>query len=351
MRNYIIRIKNRVDRSLKCLRLFKGNLFKQKFILFNTPEHGNLGDHAIAMAERQFLKKYFPLIPVIEIPGEWLRRDFFIFRRIIRKKDLLLMTGGGFMGDLWQREENLVRDILKYYPSNSIFFFPQTVYFSDTENGKKELKKSQEVYQSHNKVFLCLRDQSSYQLMKNKFKKINKIELYPDMVLGLRIKSMSISNRKNVLLCFREDKEQSISECNKRMLIDYVRQCGMLCQETSTVEKDAILYTQRGEAVYKKLEEFSNSELVITDRLHAMLFAAITGTPCIAFDNCSKKVSGVYEWIHDLPYIQITDQKQDIYMLIDKVFNSSAKEYKIPDIDAKFQQMAREIALFFGIGF
>lgn len=49
------------------------------------------------------------------------------------------------------------------------------------------------------------------------------------------------------------------------------------------------------------------AQLVITDRLHAMIFAAITETPCIAMDNKSKKVKGVYEWIRDLPYVQYAD--------------------------------------------
>ena len=55
----------------------------------------------------------------------------------------------------------------------------------------------------------------------------------------------------------------------------------------------------------KKLAAFSEVKLVITDRLHGMLFSAITHTPCIAIDNLSRKVSGVYEWIKALPYVKI----------------------------------------------
>lgn len=346
MKNEIIRIKNRVQRSLNCLSLFRGKLCKRKFILLNTPEHGNLGDHAIAMAEREFLEKYFENIPVVEIPGDWLRRDFFIFRRIIGKNDMLLMTGGGFMGDLWPREENLVRDVLKYFPNNKIFFFPQTVYFTDTENGKKELEKSRKIYQHHKKVFMCLRDQSSYQLVKSEFKNIQNIELYPDMVLGLQTKTVDVNKRRNVLLCFREDKEQSISEQVKKAIIVAVKQCGKKYQETTTVEKYAISPAQRETVVYKKLQEFRNSELVITDRLHAMLFAAITGTPCIAFDNCSKKVSGVYEWIYQLKYIKIVKGERNIQMLINDILDSTERGYEFPNLDTNFNNMAEKMIRF-----
>lgn len=346
MKNQIIRIKNRVQRSLNCLSMFRGTLFKRKFILLNTPEHGNLGDHAIAMAEREFLEKYFENIPVVEIPGDWLRRDFFIFRRIIGKNDMLLMTGGGFMGDLWPREENLVRDVLKYFPNNKIFFFPQTVYFTDTENGKKELEKSRKIYQHHKKVFMCLRDQSSYQLVKNEFRNNQNIELYPDMVLGLQTKKIDVAKRQNVLLCFREDKEQSISEQVKRTIIATVKQCGKEYLETTTVEKYAISPAQREIVVYKKLQEFRNSELVITDRLHAMLFAAITGTPCIAFDNCSKKVSGVYEWIYQLKYIKIVKGERNIQMLINDILDSTERGYEFPNLDTNFNNMAEKMIRF-----
>ena len=40
----------------------------------------------------------------------------------------------------------------------------------------------------------------------------------------------------------------------------------------------------------KKFREFSERNLIITDRLHGMIFAAITGTPCVAMDNISHKI-------------------------------------------------------------
>lgn len=62
--------------------------------------------------------------------------------------------------------------------------------------------------------------------------------------------------------------------------------------------------------------------MVITDRLHGMIFAAITGTPCIAFDNISKKVSGVYKWIESLEYIKVVNSFEefvDAYNYIDNL--------------------------------
>ena len=45
----------------------------------------------------------------------------------------------------------------------------------------------------------------------------------------------------------------------------------------------------REQLLKQKIEEFQSAELVITDRLHGMIFSVITGTPCIAFDNLMRK--------------------------------------------------------------
>lgn len=169
------------------------------------------------------------------------------------------------------------------------------------------------------------------------------------MVLGLQTKKIDVAKRQNVLLCFREDKEQSISEQVKRTIIATVKQCGKEYLETTTVEKYAISPNQRETFVYKKLQEFRNSELVITDRLHAMLFAAITGTPCIAFDNCSKKVSGVYEWIYQLKYIKIVNRESDIHLLLNEFLGSTVKGCEFHKLEENYNNMAEELIAFFRI--
>ena len=56
--------------------------------------------------------------------------------------------------------------------------------------------------------------------------------------------------------------------------------------------------------VQLKLREFAASELVITDRLHGMIFAAVTETPCIVLNSRSHKIRGCYEWLKKLGYIR-----------------------------------------------
>ncbi len=104
-----------------------------------------------------------------------------------------------------------------------------------------------------------------------------------------------------MLLCFRDDLEKT---SDLSIVIEQLKAENIDSDLTDTVISGYINPAQREMVVRQKLNEFSQYSLVICDRLHAMIFSAITLTPCIAFDNVSKKVSGVYEWLHDLDYIK-----------------------------------------------
>ena len=59
--------------------------------------------------------------------------------------DIILITGGGFLGSLWlyNGEEN-VRNILKEYPDNKVIILPQTIYFEKNKRGEKNEKRKRE---------------------------------------------------------------------------------------------------------------------------------------------------------------------------------------------------------------
>ena len=59
------------------------------------------------------------------------------------------------------------------------------------------------------------------------------------------------------------------------------------------------------EVVSKQLKKISEYEIVITDRLHGMIFCAITETSCIAIRNYNHKLTSSYEWFKHLDYIKL----------------------------------------------
>lgn len=169
-------------------------------------------------------------------------------------------------------------------------------------------------------MYLYARETLSYEIMRNAYKNV---KLIPDMVLSLEQQGTK-RKREGCLLCLRSDCEKTRSE-EEDQIIRY--QAAVLFEtnvsDTDMVVKDGVSISQREAALQAKFDEFSGAELVITDRLHGMIFCAITGTPCIVVESKSPKVRGCYEWIRDLDYIRFADDVTQI-----------AAEYrKIPKTD------------------
>lgn len=276
------------------------------FLLF-TPEHGNLGDHAIAYSEITLFKKMN--IEFVEVSGFLLHRiaDSNLLRFFNRKK--LLIHGGGYLGTLWFREELLLREIVKAAPKSHIFFLPNTIYYENSDFGKLEFKKSKNIYKNHKKISFCAREKYSYEIMKESYKNV---KLIPDMVLFLN-ECNNVSDRNGGIICLRSDSEKTLTDTQQQLVYAHAEKLfGKNIITTDMCVNHNIPSTQRNYELEKKFTQFKHSELVITDRLHGMIFCAITGTPCIVLNSKSHKLKGCYDWIKHLEYIKFVDDAIDI---------------------------------------
>jgi len=114
------------------------------------------------------------------------------------------------------------------------------------------------------------------------------------------------------LLALRRDKERVAGEQLEEEIKAFLASKHIDCFETTTVLDRAVTRKNREKAVFEKLREFAGARLVITDRLHAMIFAELTGTASIAIDNESKKVMGAYEWLRGNPGVLYLEDTDDI---------------------------------------
>lgn len=275
----------------------------RRAVLIGSPEHGNLGDQAISIAERILLKTNN--IRCAEIAGGLYRRFPQIVRFFVKKKDTVCINGGGFLGSLWKLEDDMVNDIVLKFNENRIVIFPQTLYFTNDADRQKFVK----IYSTHKDLHLFLREKNSYELAKSILNGTEcKIYLVPDMVLSLSTEDINPQRKNTVLLCLRTDKESVLNEDTKKAIDNFVvdLNADIKCITTNPPNR-MILFSERENVVREILMEIKSSKLLIADRLHAMIFAYITGTPCYVLDNLSRKVSGVYEWIKDCGYIKYCD--------------------------------------------
>lgn len=275
--------------------------------LLMTPEHGNVGDQAIAKAETEFLKNHG--IHYIEITSSKLNEMKWANQLDIFNGFPILINGGGNLGTLWMGVENLQREIIQKNPKSSIYFLPNTVFYENNDWGKEELRKSIQIYNNHKHLTVYAREKVSYDFMKPIYRDVR---LVPDMVLTLREDGRGLM-RKGCLLCLRSDCEKIRTEDQEAVLRSQAKSLfGENVRDTDMVEGNHIAPSEREVALERKFNEFASGELVITDRLHGMIFCAITGTPCIVVDSKSPKLRGCYAWIKHLDYIRFAEKPEDI---------------------------------------
>lgn len=298
---------------------YKRDKKKPVFLVF-TPEHANLGDHAIAFSEKRMLEKMG--LEYYEITGRNLTiLNQFGFLHILDKA-LILVNGGGNLGTLWPEIEYMNRRIITENSNACIYILPNSIYYDNNETGKEEFEKSKEIYNSHKRLFLYAREKISYNIMKVAY---NHVKLIPDMVLFLN-EVQPACKRNGCLICLRNDVEQTLSISDKERVVSITRDIfqGNI-KITNMVLDYLVTLDQREAELRKKFKEFRTAELVITDRLHGMIFAAITATNCIVLNSKSPKMKGCYEWISDLEYIEFIDDVNSIEKVYMKMINKENK--------------------------
>ena len=309
---------------------------KPAVILFNSPDYTNLGDHAIALAERRLFHKLFPDTEFIEISCEQYIKENLLIRKLIRDDDVLVITGGGYLGSLWLWLEDLTKNIIQTYKENKIIIFPQTVYFDKSAFGEAEKKSFALTCNEHPDLTIMLRDEASYQLAMQLLDISVKKLLIPDIVMSLNC--IKERERLGSFVCMREDKESIGIQLDT--IQQYLLDKGMQVSKFSTISEKEVYLNNREDCLERLMDTIGSAEVVVTDRLHAMIFCAITGTPCIAFDNISGKVSEAYHWLEGLECIAFCARIEDFEMCLNKVLKKADRRNGMPRIlQEKFTEL------------
>lgn len=302
----------------------------KRIILLDTPEHGNLGDQAIVIAERQFIQQRMPKMEIYEFSHEYCNfflKDICAF--LNKESDVIVIPGGGFIGTLWPQEHETLIQILRALQAYRIVIFPQTIFFEDSEEGDALSEAFVRQVKACRDITVFTRDAASYAWMERHMGHSQNVRyhLVPDIVTTLDCGKLAAARKKKALLCMRKDKEKSSSDSAIKAAADFATQCGLSIEQTDTVMPRGITRRDRKRMVFQKLRQFSEASLVITDRLHGMIFAAVTSTPCIAIDNKSKKVSGGYQWLKGLGYIRCVDPEDLTIEMMGELIHCKNTQY------------------------
>lgn len=291
----------------------------QKIILMGSPEYDNLGDHAIAYATKNFIQKNFAELVYLEISEGAISKNFSRVKKIVTERDILLLQGGGNFGDLYKDQEKIRIKVIEEFPNNTIIMMPQTVFYSRTEQGTVALQQFQNIMKTHQNVMLFAREYISYGLMKKWFG-INRCLLVPDIVLSLNLPSEKKS-RFGVGMILRSDIEGLLGIAEKKQIQKALSLRFKKIDEFDTCIGRQVLMTERKVELEKLWDKIASYELIVTDRLHGMIFAAITGTPCIAVSNNNHKIEGISEWLSSNKKMAFCKDIYNFDKILDQLLN------------------------------
>ena len=328
--------KNLLDKTL---------IKKKKVIIMGVADYNNLGDHAIAHAQRNFLDKLDPEskgFTVIELPSG---TPVHHVAEIVNKNDIILFTGGGNLGTMYEFMADTYLPMLKRFPDNKKLFFPQSYTFNDTGDSPKYKQHIQEVFKQCGKTLtIVARETKSKRKFEATFPE-NNVILTPDIVLSITDCKDKESKRDGVVVMLREDGEKVLDVNTQDNLIKALMAEGDVTI-TDTVIDELIPISERHEALTDKWNTIQKAKVVVTDRLHGMIFAKITGTPCVVFDNYNSKIQMTCnDWLRDDENIVFVDHTTAISIpdILETISNLTGADVAPFDADSKYEPLEQAL--------
>jgi pyruvyl transferase EpsI len=322
---------------------------EKKIIVFLVPDLGNLGDLAIGVAQKTFLEQRLKGYRIIEVPFGETYKDLRALKSHMSRDDIVMLTGGGNLGTLYKDAEAQRRFIIRAFPRNKIVLFPQSAYFEDSKFGRSFLQKSVRLYGAHRNLTLFARDELAYAFMKRHFER-NTVALLPDTVLYLSpLKNVRhLERNEQITLSVRRDIESNIGTSQKKVLQAYVAKLGMqLVYKDTNIDNVHHALDERQVSLDDVWGTYFRSRVVITDRLHGVIFCVITKTPCIAINNKNGKVFSLCKtWLKDVVFISAIN-RFDVNLIkqeMDRLLALPVSASKSVKFEKEFEQM-RDIIL------
>lgn len=308
--------------------LVRNVINKKKILyLFMIPEHGNIGDYAIAYAEEQLIRKYFSEFNLITISlTEWSVMEQSI-RTNVRDDSVIAITGGGFFGDIWSSGMRS-KEIAEAFPNNKVIFLPNNLTYRECDwYNSSSVMADMDWLKQHNNVFIFLREKVSYEFIKNY---TERCFLAPDMAMLLHFPNIEKKRHNKILLILRNDSEKSF--IYEKDLKRVLNENGISYDEDDIHQGRYVSWEEGKKILDEIVKKIQKYDLVITDRLHGMILSTIAEVPCMAYDNSTKKISRTYEWIKNSSKTVFMDKFNEESLLdtISFLYEDSECRYEVP---------------------
>jgi len=276
----------------------------QPWTMLDFPNHRNCGDSAIWLGQYQ--------------AAEWLDSDVVaVLDRVTHRQDripagsLLVLPGGGAFGGLYESHHRLRIQVLADNPGRRVVQLPQSVEFTTAEH-RAELQRA---IAAHGNYLLMVRDRRSYERAQAALD--CEVELVPDMAFALG--PLARPAARVPLNCqYRADGESPGAGAGAAGLPGVAGFDWLVSDPSQPRHRDYRRVILRGRILRKfpvltpgagwrratrrlaesnlstAIDLLSAGELLVTDRLHGHVIAALLGVEHIAVNDRYGKVEALW---------------------------------------------------------
>lgn len=314
-----------------------------KILILGVTDYGNLDDHAIAYAQRKFVDKIVDGNQkrlIVEVPARTPIRHVI---DIVTPDDVLLFTGGDNFGDFYKFAQDIFTPIIEVFPTHPKVFFPQSFTFKSDSDFSDERSISGELLAACNlagsTLTIVAREAKSFDLFKKHFPN-NNILLTPDIVLSLNARgnyyvAHASEYKRGVKLFTHEPGEKVLDASIRENFFTSLKMLqGHIDMNAEDYPSDVSI-DGRKLALNKLWEIIAGNEVLVTDQLHGLIFAHITGTPCLVFDKHDSKIKmTVKDWLSNTPGVVFVDPREplvadDLVKLVDDLSGKTVAPFDI----------------------
>lgn len=292
MSSPITALERRAQAALEELHAGVANL-----ILTDFPDHGNIGDSAIAVGEARFWDQ-------ADIGLSKVQSQPTLTRATLRGAETVAVHGGGNIGGLYPGSDEHRYRLASDLPRSTLLIQePQTVHFA-TEARRKEFELR---FARRENTRIAGRDHRSVELLRQM---MGDVILSPDPVHMLGGIAAPPPTRDTVYLR-RQDGESAGRLREGRDWPSDPRDLNALrwwANRSAEIpplkmmfqRKPATWMHKAGRRLTRGIAYLSQGEVIVTDRLHAMLLGLQMGRTVIATDNSYGKLSAyAHTWLSD----------------------------------------------------
>ncbi len=268
----------------------------QPYALMDFPNHSNVGDSAIWIGELAFFDAH------VGRPASFVNTCYDDPGAVAAHlpEGPIFIHGGGNFGDIWPQHQKFRLRALEALRGRPLVQLPQSIYFNDTA-ARDETARA---IAAHGAFTLMVRDQPSFELAKAHFD--CEVRLAPDAAVNIRHLS-SPPPRAEVISFLRGDRESAWAEA-----ADFLKTKGdvtdwpapdvwtlpdRIGQKLFKVwpgaamrHREAMSRRQAQARLMAGTSHLSQGRIIVSDRLHVHLIAALMRRDHIVLDNVYGKI-------------------------------------------------------------